>query len=408
MTKIVIVSREYSPSLRCGGIGSFFSDLSSELCNQRLYVTILCASDNTKSETIEHYDGKTVHRLSGADFCVSGVEGSEPLSSFRSWLRQTTRYNLYRQCVANELDKLIEEDNCDVVISSEYGAETIIWASKKRNVPLIVHCDGPTYLDRASGQRARFFLRQFPLKRLAAEEYRMLKHADAICTPSLAMADFISHDCGLHGDIKVIPNFVRFDKWYTKISEPVNGRIFFAGTITEGKGAFDLIDAVKKLRSKGYDLTLRMAGRIARAGKKFQSYFERDNGIELLGMLPRDCLKKEYAEAELVCFPSWWEPFGIVCIEAMASGTLVLMSNKGAGPEIIKDGVNGFLIEPKDSSKLANKIAEILNLPFEKKNLIRLRAQEDIRNNFDSSIIIPKFIDYIKNVIQNYHGRAEK
>jgi glycosyltransferase involved in cell wall biosynthesis len=54
-----------------------------------------------------------------------------------------------------------------------------------------------------------------------------------------------------------------------------------------------------------------------------------------------------YGQAEALLFPiEWEEPFGIVLIEAMACGTPVIAFNRGSVPEIIRDGVTGFIIDP--------------------------------------------------------------
>jgi len=406
--KIVFVSREYQPSQRCGGMGSFYTDLSKELCRLGHQVTVLCASDDTEQERIEVNEGISVHRLPGGDFCIAGIEGQATLARLRSWFRQSSRYTAYRKRVACEIDKLIENKCCDVVVCSEYGAETIAWAENKRATPLVVKCSGPTYLDRAVGRSAQFNFMQFPLKKIADDEYRLLCKADAIFAPSKAMADFVKKDVGLQKEICVIPNFIRFDEWAISFPKEIKNRIFFAGTVNAGKGAFDLVTAVKILRAQGLNLTLRMAGRLSEEGEKLKESLLNDNAYEFLGAISREALKKEYAEAALTCFPSWWEPFGIVCIEAMAAGALVLMSNKGGGPEIIEDGVNGFLIEPRDPKRLAAKIAEIMRLPEEQKAMIRKRAQEDVLKKFDSSVVVPIFVELFTRTIKEFNDKKIK
>ena len=92
----------------------------------------------------------------------------------------------------------------------------------------------------------------------------------------------------------------------------------------------------------------------------------------------------------------------------MAAGALVLMSNKGGGPEIIEDGVNGFLIEPRDPKRLAAKIAEIMRLPEEQKAMIRKRAQEDVLKKFDSSVVVPIFVELFTRTIKEFNDKKIK
>ncbi len=402
---IVLVSREFLPARRYGGIGVFFTELSHALSQLGHKVTVLCASDDTRTESVEQRENLTIHRLPGSDFCIEGIEGSLFISRIRSWVRQFTRYTSYRERLAEEIDSLIAKNNCDVVLCSEFGAEAITWAQRKRTIPLLVHLDGPTYLDRNTGQHAKFKFKSIYLKRIAADEYQMLRSADKIFSISHAMAKFVHYDACLQKEISVIPNFIKYEEWQSSFSKEHKNRIFFAGTIIEGKGAFDLVSAVKILHAQGFNVSLRMAGRLSRAGEKLRKNLFNDNAFEFLGAISREALKKEYAEAALTCFPSWWEPFGIVCIEAMAAGALVLMSNKGGGPEIIEDGVNGFLVDPQDPKRLAAKIAEIIRLPAEQKTMIRKRAQEDVLKKFDSSVVVPKFVELIENTIKNFKIR---
>jgi len=91
----------------------------------------------------------------------------------------------------------------------------------------------------------------------------------------------------------------------------------------------------------------------------------------------------------------------------MAAGALVLASTKGGGPEIIEDGRNGFLVEPKDPARLADKIAEILNLPTEQKNWIRACAQEDARKRFDCSVVGPRFVEFLDLTVNDFYSKRQ-
>ena len=67
-----------------------------------------------------------------------------------------------------------------------------------------------------------------------------------------------------------------------------------------------------------------------------------------------------YQRASVLVMPSLVEAFGVVAIEAMASGTAVIATNNGGTTEFIDDGVNGVLIQPKDHEGLSEKIILLL------------------------------------------------
>lgn len=86
--------------------------------------------------------------------------------------------------------------------------------------------------------------------------------------------------------------------------------------------------------------------------------------------------------SDLICVPSLWEGFGLVIIEAMIKGKLVLASNTGGIPEIIEDNVNGFLFETADKKDLIKNLDYI----YENRNdldEIRKNAVETVKSKFD-------------------------
>ena len=83
---------------------------------------------------------------------------------------------------------------------------------------------------------------------------------------------------------------------------------------------------------------------------------------------------------DVLVFPSRWpEAFGLTLVEAMAAGTPVVATRMGAVPEIVRDGMDGFLVEPEDIQALARSIARMLSdrgLAEELAAQAQLRARE--------------------------------
>jgi glycosyltransferase involved in cell wall biosynthesis len=110
--------------------------------------------------------------------------------------------------------------------------------------------------------------------------------------------------------------------------------------------------------------------------------------IKLLGH--RKSIPKIMASANLFVLPSVKEAFGLVILEAMAAWLPVLATKVGGIPEIIEDGVNGFLIEPKNSEKLTKKILELFNENFNFEEYIK-NAQTILKEKFDAKAMAKQY-----------------
>jgi glycosyltransferase involved in cell wall biosynthesis len=130
-----------------------------------------------------------------------------------------------------------------------------------------------------------------------------------------------------------------------KLSERPEGYLAFLGRIAPEKGpdvAIRLAHAAK--------LPLRIAAKLPRAENRYfnatiKPLLDQDN-VEFVGEV-NDRQKQAFlGGAAALLFPiNWPEPFGLVMIEAMACGTPVIAWPRGSVPEIVEDGITGFLVE---------------------------------------------------------------
>ena len=77
----------------------------------------------------------------------------------------------------------------------------------------------------------------------------------------------------------------------------------------------------------------------------------------MLGYIPLDDLPALYSAADIVAFPSWYEGFGLPALEAMRCGAPVVVSNRGALPEIIGDAA--LIADPDDPDGFGERIATV-------------------------------------------------
>jgi 1,4-alpha-glucan branching enzyme len=86
-----------------------------------------------------------------------------------------------------------------------------------------------------------------------------------------------------------------------------------------------------------------------------------DDSVIFLGNVSREKLYSLYQAAEVYVQPSLYEPFGITILEAMSMRKPVIATCVGGIPEIIKNGVDGLLVEPKNSLELADAIMRVFS-----------------------------------------------
>jgi glycosyltransferase involved in cell wall biosynthesis len=141
--------------------------------------------------------------------------------------------------------------------------------------------------------------------------------------------------------------------------------VLWAGTIEPRKNLPVLLEAFRRLDRA--DVRLALAG-----PKGWNEELESHLGpirdrVRVLGFLAPDELRAVYAGAEVFCFPSRREGFGLPVLEAMAQGTAVVTSAGTATEEVIGDA--GLVVDPSDVAGLADALAELLDDPTRRASL---------------------------------------
>ena len=110
------------------------------------------------------------------------------------------------------------------------------------------------------------------------------------------------------------------------------------------------------------------------------------DSIDIVGKVPLADISDVYSGLSICVFPSMWENFPNVCLEAMAAGKAIVATKGGGMQEMLADGNCGLLVEPGDAKALANAICGLLG---DKKEQLRYGslARERVLKSYDSASI---------------------
>lgn len=169
--------------------------------------------------------------------------------------------------------------------------------------------------------------------------------------------------------------------------------VLTVGRLSLIKGHIYLIEAIKILKEKYPDIKLLLIGdgpeRVFL--EKEMLRLDLGNNIIFLGELRN--INLYYKLADFFVLPSINEGFGLAAVEAMSNRLLVIASKVGGVPEIIKDGVNGFLFTSKNPQDLAGVISRVVLMSDEEKNEILKQAYNNFKDNFCMEKMLSGYLD---------------
>lgn len=392
---IVYVCREYPPTLRGGGIATYIRLIAQGLVERGNKVTVICASDDTRTSSDYRDKGVRVIRLSGGDFILPSVESTSLLKKFRF----IYRFDSYRKKIR---EAILELDDIDIIEVADFGAES--YFLKDINAPVVVRLHTPSLFDRTTLGIKKYQGKDKLFQFIGEREKYILKHADFLSSCSESLKEWTIQNLGVDSNkIEVIYNPIELPTQIVELkSSTVKPTIVFVGTISDVKGCGDLFEAGKLLAEKNVDFDMFLYGKMGEFAENLKMNEQSYPWFHVTGKIEREKLFSIYCNASVVCFPSWWDNMPMVCLEAMGVGAVVLGSSSGGMSEIIQDSINGYLIEPHNVNLLAEKLQFLINLDSKTKKQISDNAKKRIENDFSLRTIVDKTIDYYNRVINKF------
>lgn len=165
--------------------------------------------------------------------------------------------------------------------------------------------------------------------------------------------------------------------------------LMISGRVTPEKGVKEAVQVAIQTKRR-----LLIAGSLSK--QNFRYFDEEikpylDDKILFLGMLDRDQLVKYYSKAAALLSPIQWdEPFGLSMAEANSCGTPVIAFNRGSVPEVVADGVSGYVVD--NSAEMILAIEKLHKLQ-------RKNCAKHARDNFAESIMLDRYESVLQAIV---------
>ena len=375
--KILMLTWEYPPRV-VGGISKVVYDLSHKMVKEGNEVTVVTYKDGDNVKYYENDKGVEVYRVD--NYMIRP-------NNFIDWIMQLN-FNMITK--ANEI--INKNGKFDVIHAHDwlvaYSAKSI---KESYNIPLIstIHA---TESGRNSG------IHDETQRYINDSEWMLTYESSEVIVNSNYMKNEVQRLFGLPYDkINVIPNGVNlqlfsnvnidydFRRQYAMDNEKI---ILYVGRLVYEKGIQNLIAAMPKILDRYHDSKLIICGRGGMIDELREQvkYLGIENKVYFAGYCDSKKMQKMYKCADVAVFPSTYEPFGIVAIESMLSGTPTIVSDVGGLNEIIEHGVTGM----KSYAGNANSIADsVLSLLFDPKLCANIsqNAIKKVKENYNWSKI---------------------
>ncbi|MGG1661643.1 1,4-alpha-glucan branching protein domain-containing protein [Brevibacillus sp. NRS-1366] len=380
--KVLMLSWEFPPHV-VGGLGRAVYDLSRHLVRQGIEVHVLTGSSDCVAKQ-EMMDSVHVHRL--PTYIPAEQE------DFMQWIFQL---NL---AMVDAVEGLMSNGfQADVIHAHDW---LVNWAAvelkRRLSIPLITTIHA---LEHGRHQGIHT-----PMQHRIHECERMLTAAsDRVLVCSHYMGQEVMRLFSVAQEkLSVIYNGVEavaaregdLQQLRQELGLGDGPILFFVGRLVREKGVHLLVEAVVRLAGAYPALKLVIAGKGPMEAdlKRLAVQMGVADRVLFLGFVDDVRRNQLFCLADVAVFPSLYEPFGIVALEAMAFGTPLLVADTGGLREIVRHGENGATMYTGDVESLVNQLHWMLGNPDRRYQMAKA-AENDVRQHYDWAYLARKTIE---------------
>lgn len=390
MMHVGLVCGEYPPGEH-GGIGSVTRDLAEGLVAAGQAATVIGVEP-------------------GLDHAVCGVQNGvrvlrQPPAP--GWMRYRPGRLWDRVRLARLLKKEARRQPFDLLECPDFGG----WLPHGAPipVPLVVRLHGSNlFFDRELKRPGNEFEHRLERRTLARADYWIaVSQYVAACTEQEANIQLTS-------PVEVVYNAVNSERFCPDPAIEVEpGLVVFVNSVLPKKGAEELVLAMNRVVRERPEAKLVLVGRnqfCLPDGTAYQAHLLAladevlRSQLVFAGHADSEAVLNWLRRAQVCCFPSHSESFGIAPVEAMAVGRPTVYMRSGPGPEVIEHGVSGLLADTFAPDSLADCILQLLRDP-QKADRLGRAARERVLTHFNHRQWVEKNIAIYSRIIAEYGRR---
>lgn len=387
--KIAFISYEYPPDTATGGIATYVYQVARMMHQRGHHVEVFASSPHREGVSIEA--GVVVHRIL--------------YTNPDRWDFATYAGRVFAQRHA--------AIQFDVMESPEMGAQARNAIALVPDLPLVVKLHTPTFMVHAlndvppsqemklrrlmgavrRGQVPTPFPVLEPYKPQRDPERLHTLDADEITTPSQSLGDRLIETWGLPPErVAHLPNpYIPAPELLAISPHTQTQVISFFGRLEVRKGVLSLVKAIPLILRKYPQVTFQFVGEVCPSPINptltMQQYITRllwrdRRSLKFTGAIPLQHIPSYLAQTDLCVFPSRWENFPNVCLEAMAAARGIVGSSAGGMTEMLDNGNVGHLVDPQTPKQIVAATIALLNDPKHRMSMGE-RARERVLSEYN-------------------------
>lgn len=189
-------------------------------------------------------------------------------------------------------------------------------------------------------------------------------------------------------------------EYFTPLEYPDSKNIEFIyiSRIMKEKGIEQYIDAAKYIRNKYPNTRFHILGFCEEKHYEEKLRELENQGVIIYHGMQRD-IRKYLKKTHCTVHPTYY-PEGIsnVLLESAASARPIIATNRSGCKEVVDEGINGFLVETKNSKDLIEKIEKFMDLPYEEKKKMGENGRRKVEKEFDRNIVVNSYLEEINKI----------